>query len=305
MSHRILFFGNERLATGVTTTAPVLSGLIDAGYTVAAVVVAQAEAGKSRQPRQLEVAQLAQRHNIPVLVLDEPKKSLTQLRDFGAEAGVLVAYGKLVPPEVIELFPRGIVNVHPSLLPCYRGATPLESVILNGDGQTGVSLMRLAAELDGGPVFSQQTIPLQGHETKQELADKLSGIGATMVRQNLPAILEGALQPRPQSGEPTFCAQIQKADGELDFSKPAARLEREVRAYAGWPRSRTKIGGLNIVVTRAHIGAGQGTPGQLWQHGKAFGFYTRENILIIDSLIPAGKKEMPAEAFLAGYKLAD
>ncbi|HSX46274.1 MAG TPA: methionyl-tRNA formyltransferase [Candidatus Saccharimonadia bacterium] len=303
MSKKILFFGNERLATGVTTGALVLRGLIEDGYEVAAVVVAQVEAGASRQPRQLEVAKLAGQHDIPVLALENLAESVGQLSGLGAEAAVLVAYGKLVPPELIEAFPHGIINVHPSLLPKYRGSTPLESVILDGANETGVSLMALAAEMDAGPVFAQQKVALSGSETKQELADKLSGIGAEMVRSNLSAILDGALEPQPQSGQPSFCQQIEKANGEIDWNKPATSLEREVRAYAGWPRSRSKIAGTDIVITASHVIDGQGEPSKLWRQGKEFGIYTSDGIIVIDRLIPAGKKEMSAEAFLAGYQL--
>ncbi|HEX4774821.1 MAG TPA: methionyl-tRNA formyltransferase [Candidatus Saccharimonadales bacterium] len=304
MSKKILFFGNERLATGVATAAPVLQGLIEAGFEVAALVIAQSEPGQSRQPRQLEVAALAERHNIPVLALENLAESADQLRSFGAEAAVLVAYGKLVPPDIINLFPSGIINVHPSLLPQFRGSTPLESVILDGALETGVSLMRLVAEMDAGPLFAQQKVPLTGRETKQELADKLSKIGSEMVLQNLPKILDGSLRPQPQSGEPTLSQQIEKQDGRLDFAKPAIRLEREVRAYAGWPRSHTTIGKTEVIITKAHVTEGQGPAGKTWQEGRQFGIYTTPGILVIDHLIPAGKKEMPAAAFLAGHSIS-
>jgi methionyl-tRNA formyltransferase len=306
MSKRILFFGNERLATGVVTTTPVLKSLLAAGYEVAAVIIAQDETGRSRQHRELEVAEVARNHNIPLLPFRKLPDHLAELADYQASAAVLVAYGKLVPAAVIDLFPRGIINVHPSLLPRHRGPTPLESVILEGDETTGVSLMELGVKMDTGRIFAQQTVPLSGHETKQALADQLSAIGSDMVMQYLPAILEGSLEPMAQDeAAATYDQLIKKQDGvigPLDWARPAVELERRVRAYAGWPRVRTTVGTTEVTLTAAHVETGQGTPGTLWLNGHQIGMHTSDGILSFNTLIPAGKKEMSAQAFLAGYR---
>jgi methionyl-tRNA formyltransferase len=304
MSKRILFFGNERLATGVSTTAPTLQGLIGAGYEIPAVVVAQNPGDKSRSGRRLEVADVAAEHNIPVISPADLAQAKQQLLDFDAEAALLVAYGKIIPQEILDIFPKGIINIHPSLLPLYRGPTPLESVILNNEARTGVSLMRLGAKMDDGPVYAQQAVALKGSETKQGLADQLIGIGAKMVGENLPIILGGALTAAPQDeSKATFSHLITKDDGRLDWNKPAARLAREVRAYAGWPRSRARLGYTDAIVTQAHALDGSGQPGNLYMENKQFGVYAADGVLIIDELIPAGKKAMSAQSFLAGYRL--
>lgn len=304
MSSRILFFGNERIATGVNTEVPTLQALIQAGYEVAAVVVAQNDPGKSRKARQLEIATVAESHNIPVISPSKLSESVSDLASFKAEAAVLVAFGKIVPQTVINIFPRGIINIHPSLLPKHRGPTPIESVILNGDKETGVSLMQLSAEMDAGPVFAQETILLNGRETKQQLADQLLGIGKDMLMNYLPQILDGNLTPiRQKESDATYDNRIGKEEGVLDFvGKNAEQLEREVRAFAGWPRSRAKIGTTEAVITQAHAADTSGTPGTPLLDGTTLGIYAAEGALIIDSLIPAGKKEMPTQAFLAGYK---
>lgn len=303
MSKKILFFGNERLATGVTTTAPALRALIGHGYDVAAIVVAQADTGKSRQSRPLEVAAVAKQHNIPLLSPIDLVAARDELAAYGAGAAVLVAYGKIVPPEVLAVFPAGIINIHPSLLPLHRGSTPVESVILGGPRETGVSLMKLSEKTDAGPVYAQETLPLSGKETKQALADKLSAIGTDMLLNNFPAITDGSLEPTLQDETgASLDPHISKADGVIDWSKPASRLEREVRAYAGWPRSRTSLGGTGVIIIAAHASEGSGTPGSLQIDGKQLGIYCEQGMLVITSLIPAGKREMPAEAFLAGYQ---
>jgi methionyl-tRNA formyltransferase len=303
MSRKILFFGNERLATGVRTTAPALRGLIAHGYEVPAVIVAQSLGGKSRRERELEIAAVARQHNIPLLSPSDLTDAKHELASFGAEAAVLIAYGKIIPPAVLDLFPAGIINIHPSLLPAHRGSTPLESVILDDVRETGVSLMRLSEKMDAGPLYAQKIVALSDHETKQALADQLSAIGTDMLLQNLPAILDGSLEPGAQNeAGATYDHLITKPDGQIDWAKPATRLEREIRAYAGWPRSRAKLGNLDVIITQAHVGTGAGKPGELQIENQQLGIYTSENLIIIDSLIPLGKKEMPSAAFLAGYK---
>jgi methionyl-tRNA formyltransferase len=199
---------------------------------------------------------------------------------------------------------HGIINIHPSLLPKHRGPIPIESVILGGETKTGVSIMQLVKEMDAGPVYGHAELELQGDETKQALADQLVEIGGQMIVELLPGILDGSLVAVPQTEEnATYDELISKADSLLDFTKPAVRLEREVRAFLEWPKSRTKIGEKDVVVTKAHVIDGNGKPGELWRDGKEFGFYTSGGIFVIDTLKPAGKGEMTAQAFLAGYRV--
>lgn len=301
-SQRLIFFGNERLATGVTTTAPTLQALITAGYEIAAVVIAQSASSSSRKPRPLEVARIAAQHGIPVIAPPKLTKAKDELMSFDAEAGILAAYGKIVPTSIIGVFPSGIINIHPSLLPKHRGSTPIETVILDGELETGVSLMGLAEKMDDGPVYAQQIVPLRGDETKQALADQLLKLGSNMLITHLPKILDGSLAPSAQDeAQATYTDKIDKNDSELDFKKPAGELEREVRAYAGWPRSRAKIGTTEVIVTAAHATSARGTLGALFINGRQLGLHCSEGTLIIDSLVPAGKKEMTGAAFLAGY----
>lgn len=302
MSNKVIFFGNERLGTGLGTTAPVLRSLISEGYEIAAVVVAQSEIQKSRNTRVLEVEDVANAHNIPVLApvhLNDIKEDLIKMN---AKAGVLIAYGKLIPKHIIDIFPRGIVNIHPSLLPLHRGPIPIESVILNNEKETGVSLMKLIDKMDSGPIYAQAKITLTGREYKDELAAKLIDLGAKLLIENLPHILNGSLEGIQQKDVlATYDELIKKEDGELNFNKPATELERQIRAYVGWPRSRTKIGAKDIIVTRAHHADIDGTPGTLYFEGDIFGVHCQKGTLILDKLIPAGKGEMTSREFLLGY----
>jgi methionyl-tRNA formyltransferase len=302
-SKTILFFGNERLASGLGTSAPALRGLIAAEYHVAAIVIAQNETSKSRKQRPLEVAEIAASHSIPMISPPCLSEAVDELSSYKADVAVLAAYGKLVPPVILDIFPKGIINIHPSLLPLHRGSTPIESVLLHGDRQTGVSLMRLALGMDAGPVYGQTTVLLTGQETKQALTDQLNQLGANLLLSHLPAILDGSLLPTEQEVErATIDAQLSKTDAQLDWQKPAIDLERQVRAYAIWPRSRCMIGTNEIIVTGTHVIRGSGVPGTLWLSDGQLGMHTTQGILIIDSLIPPGKKEMSGAAFLLGYR---
>ena len=304
---RLVFFGNERIATGITTDAPVLRTLLAAGHDVVAVVVAQEAGGQSRKQRPLEVAAIAEAHGIPVLSPAKLSDILSQLADYQAVAGILVAYGKLVPQSVINLFPSGIINLHPSLLPAHRGSIPLEAALLAGDPETGVSLMQLVREMDAGPVYTQEKITLSGSETKQALADGLLELGRTMLLKKLPTILDGSSQPQAQTtADVTYDQRLSKDAGLLgpsDWEQPAATIERMIRAYAGWPRIRTKIGTTDIIITGAHLAEGDGAPGTLWIENKEFGMHAQDGVVVIDTLIPAGKRSMSGRDFLLGYKI--
>ena len=304
---RLVFFGNERIATGVTTTAPVMKALLAAGHDIAAVVVAQEAIGHSRKQRPLEVAAIAEQHGIPLLAPSKLSDIRDQLADYQAQAGILVAYGKLVPQSIIDIFPKGIINLHPSLLPLHRGSIPLEATLLAGDAETGVSMMQLVRTMDAGPVYAQQTVRLSGNETKQELADSLLALGQTMLEANLAAILDGTLQPHAQNDlAATYDQRLTKDAGMLgpnDWDRPAAFIERLVRAYAGWPRVKTRVGETDIIITAAHTAQSDGLPGTLWIENREFGLHAQDGVVVIDRLIPAGKKEMSGRDFLLGYHL--
>jgi len=302
-SATIVLFGNERIATGVTTATPTLRKLQNNGYNVV-LVVANNQQRASRKQRQLEIAETAAELNIPIMLPERLRDATDALRGCNADIGVLVAYGKMVPQQIIDIFPRGIVNIHPSLLPLHRGSIPLESVMLAGEHKTGVSIMRLIKQMDAGPVFAQKAIDLEGNETKQELADRLLDTGSDLLLEVLPRIVDGTLEPQGQDeSKATYDALITKQDGLIDWSKPASRIEREVRAYAEWPKSYTTWNGLEVVITGAHVEPSQGsTMGAPSIINKKPAVHCGSDSLVIDRIKPSGKQEMTGEAFLAGYR---
>ena len=250
---KLVFFGNERLATGVTTTAPTLRALVHAGYDIEAVFASHREA-VSRQRRDLEIGPIAHAYHIPVILPGEKIDLFTKLKKHQTDAAVLVAFGQIIPQAVIDLFPKGIINIHPSLLPKLRGSTPVETAILDGLEETGVSLMRITSKMDAGPVYRQESLALDGTETKPELAKKLLELGSKLLIENLDAILDGTLEPMPQDASAaTYTKQLGKADGLVDFSQPAEAIERKVRAFLGFPKTRATVHGQEIIITKSKV----------------------------------------------------
>lgn len=298
----IVFFGNEQLATGVSTDAPVLQSLISAGYQVAAVV-ASYKGKSSTILDELAVARVAKQHNIPLLFPGKLSEISGQLKSFDAQAGVLIAYGRIIPQAIIDVFPKGIINLHPSLLPRHRGPTPLESAILNGDQLSGVTIMSLASTMDAGPIYAQSEVSLDSDVTKQQLADTMLEVGGAMLIETLPGILGGSIVAMPQDDSAaTYDKLIAKSDGKIDWNKSATQLEREIRAYSGWPSSRTTFGGLEVTINKAHIiSTTSGQVGALDISSNQLTVTCGKDSLVIDELKPSGKKLMAGTDFIRGY----
>lgn len=295
MSKTLIFFGNERLVSGLPSTdAPILRALIDAGYIIKAVVSHHTDS-QSRSNRPLEVAIVAAEHNIPVLLPNRPSDIIDELRAFSADAGILVAYGRIISQDVIDLFPHGIINLHPSLLPMYRGPTPIESAILRGDTETGVSIMALSAGMDEGPIYAQARVSIDGQEDKFDLYATLAERGKDLLLETLPAILSGDLVPAPQDNQAaTYSSLLTKSDGLLDpRTIDAAQAERHVRAYLGYPKSKVYIEGHTVTILKAHISTQKNTPLDILCRDGAF--------LSIDRLMTPNGKSVGADDFIRGY----
>lgn len=289
----IVFFGTEEYSLIALRT------LMEAGYKIAAVVT-KPDSAKGRGHKVVfpAVKTYAAEHNIPVW---QPKKVIDIIDDIkllDKPVGVLVAYGKIIPKSVIDLFTPGIINVHPSLLPLYRGPSPVEAAILNRDRKTGVTLMRLDREMDAGPIYMQVPYALDFTETKPELYDTLFTLGSNLLVQKLPEILDGTLAPTAQNhDQATYCPLLTKADGYLDLSVlTPGEAEAKVRAYAGFPRTRMRVGDYEVIVTKAHGVMTKETPLDLECANGAF--------LSIDELIAPSGKRMSAAEFIRGHRLS-
>ncbi|MES2630840.1 MAG: methionyl-tRNA formyltransferase [Patescibacteria group bacterium] len=295
ISKTILFFGTDDFS------AVSLRELIERGFTIGAVITKpDSRKGRGRELQAPLVKQIATEHAIPVwqpLKMSEIAEQIKVLTETNKEKpmGVLVSYGKIIPQSIIDLFEPGIVNVHPSLLPKYRGPSPVESAILNGDMETGVSIMQLSAEMDAGPVYKQIAFPLNDTETAPELENTLAALGAQELVTILPSIIAGALQPIAQNDSvATYCKLLSKEDGILDpEALTAEQAERKIRAYLAYPKTKATIAGHSVVITNSHVSS---TASSILDIKCADGQF-----LSIDELIGPSGKIMNAKAFLNGY----
>ena len=289
-SKTIIFFGTEEFSL----TA--LTGLIEAGYTIGAVVTKpDTPRGRGRVLTPPSVKVVAQRHNIPVWQPERLSDIIDDLRALQPVAGILVSYGKIIPQSIIDLFTPGIINLHPSLLPRYRGPSPIESAIINGDATTGVSIMQLSKAMDAGPVYVARAHTLSGTETQPELYHTLAVEGTTLLIESLPSILDGTLQPTPQDDAAASYSQLlRKTDGLLSpIALTAVEAERRVRAYQAYPKARIPHGADTLIVTQAHVSPTKNTPLDLECRDGAF--------LVVDELVSPSGKRMRADAYLRGH----
>ncbi len=223
---------------------------------------------------------------------------------FKSRVGIIVDFGIIVEQSVIDYFPLGIVNSHFSLLPKWRGADPITFSVLSGQQETGVSLMLIVEKLDEGPLLAQSKLKLEPDVTTPELTDQLVDLSNHMLEAVLPVYLEGnlVLCEQDETAQPTYSRKLTKEDGQLDWQKPAEQLEREVRAFIGWPSSKTTLAGKEVTITEAHVESGSGQPGKASLDNKQLAVFCASDKLIIDKLKPAGKKEMTGWEFVAGHK---
>ena len=184
---------------------------------------------------------------------------------------LVVAYGKIIPEEILNIPKLGSINVHYSLLPKYRGASPVESAILNGDQETGVSIQKMVYQMDAGPILAEEKVIIGETETAPELRKRLIKIGGELLVKTLPDFIEGKIKARPQEGEITHCKKIKKEDGLIDLNDDAVKNYNKFRAYANWPRTYFFKDGKRIIITKARL---------------------ENNKFTIEKVIPEGGKEI-------------
>lgn len=296
----IIFFGTEDFSLIA------LQALVEYNFIIAAVVTKpDTPRGRGNKLTEPAVKTFAQSHGIPVWQPIKMADIRDDIKTIDTPIGVLVSFGKIIPQSIIDLFSLGIINIHPSLLPKYRGPSPIETTVKNGDSLTGVSIMRIDAKMDAGPVYAQQTYTLSGKEDSIQLYDTLGAIGATMLVTTLPLIASQELAPAEQSeADASYCTMITKADGIIDWSLSSDAIERNIRAYRQWPQSRTALGGIDCIIVSARSITSdnrQATPGSISLTDTSLRVNCGQGQLEIITIKPIGKKEMPISAFLSGY----
>lgn len=288
MKKSLVFFGSG--AVGKAT----LEALIKAGFDIEAVIT-------KPKPEY-------HRGDMPVLDFSSAKKFATftpndeakldglfKTKKFKSPIGVVVDYGLIISHPIIKAFPKGLINSHFSLLPHWRGADPITFAILSGQSETGVSLMVINEKLDEGDLIAQEKLKIETDDTGPSLTNKLISLSNQLLIEKLQLFLEGKIKPFPQPKiEPSYSRRLTKQDGAVDWNKPAAQIEKEVRAYLGWPKSQAKIFGNDVILTKVRVAEGQNDGDLVLKTGDGW--------LEIKELIAPSGRTMSGADFLRGYR---
>ena len=300
MTTKIVFMGSPDFSI------PALRALAEVYPIVGVVTQPDRPAGRGRVLTPPPVKRLALELGLPLIQperLRQPE-AMAQLQAWAPDVIVVAAFGQILRPAVLELPRFGCVNVHASLLPRWRGAAPIQAALLNGDAETGITIMRMDAGVDTGPTLSQRALPIQPDDNAGSLSERLAALGGELLLETLPAYLSGELAPQPQEDAgATYAPMLNKADGQLDFSQPAEALARRVRAFNPWPGAFTIWQGQMLKIQRAHaVPTPCAVPGQTVIYQGLPAFCTSDGLLALDELQPAGKKPQPGKAFLQGAR---
>ena len=303
---KVIFMGTPDFSVGT------LEALIEAGHEVA-LVVTQPDKPKGRggKMQYTPVKEVAVVHNIPVY---QPKRirepeCIEELRKYNADIMVVIAFGQILPKEILEMTPYGCVNVHASLLPSYRGAAPIQWAVINGEKVSGVTTMQMNEGLDTGDMLLKVEIPLDEKETGGSLHDKLAEAGARLCVETLDALKAGTVTPEKQGDSPTaYAKMLDKHMGKIDWKMSAKEIERLIRGLNPWPSAYTRWNenDKGMKIWEAEVAEGQtdkaaGTVVEVAKDG--FFVQTGDGVLKITALQIPGKKRMDAAAFLRGYQM--
>jgi len=297
---RLAFLGTPEFAV------PTLEKLIASRHAIACVVT-QPDRLKGRllKPAPSPVKETALRHNLPVFQPERIRRPepVEYLRGLGVEIMVLVGYGQIIPQTIIDIPPLGILNVHASLLPKYRGAAPVQWAIVNGETRTGVTIMRIDAGLDTGDILLQQETEVGPEEDAPQLSARLAGMGADLLLRALEEMPPGVSQDHSAA---TLAPILKKEDGAIDWRRPARAVHNRVRGLLPWPGAYTTFRGRMLHVWKARVAEKGGVPGRLWKEGRRLyagcGEGTAVELLEVQL---EGKARMPAESFANGQRLTE
>ncbi len=301
---RLLFAGSPALSV------PSLEAAAAEQEVCAVLTAPDRPAGRSGRPVPTAVKRRALELGLEVI---QPERidaaTAERVRRLQPEALVAVAYGEIFRRDFLETFPRGGVNLHPSLLPRHRGPSPIPAAILAGDAETGVTIQRLALRMDAGDILAQEAIPLEGTETTASLSGRLAVLGAGLLVRTLRELAQHEVEPRPQEEErATYCRLVRKEDGRIDWSLEAAQIERMIRAYNPWPGAFTTFRGRQLTLQAGgvypHPAAAQGQEGLVAGSDKRYGILVTagRGVLSVSRLQLEARRSLDWQSFLNGHR---
>jgi len=312
---RLVFMGSPEFAL------PTLQGLVEAGYDIVGVYTRpDRPAGRGRPLRAPAVKVAARDYGLPVLQPPSlrPAEAVAELASLKPDVIVVCAFGQILRQPLLEIPPKGVLNVHPSLLPRHRGASPITAAILAGDEETGVTIMLMDAGMDTGPILGQRAVPISPWDTSGSLSDKLSRVGAELLLEVLPRWLAGEIEPRPQDHAlATHAPLLHKEDGAINWSLPAVEIWRRVRGFNPWPGAFTTLDGEMLLIWEAwplavEVGGEPGTVSPLTSElmqmlppearREALAVQTGQGLLVVLRLQRAGRRALAAAEFIRGQR---
>ena len=298
---RVVFLGTPDFAV------PSLDAMVLAGHSVLGVFTQpDRPKGRGQQVAESPVKQAAVRLGLPVFQPERIRRpeSIEQLRSFGADLMVVVGYGQIIPQSIIDLPRHGILNVHASLLPKYRGAAPIQWAIASGETKTGVTIMQIDAGLDTGDMLAKASTDIGPDETAPELSARLAALGAQLLIDTIGAIERGtAIREKQNDSEATLAPILKKEDGRVDWTRPAREINNRRRGFTPWPGAYTTFRGQPLALLRTEALEDTSLlPGVVRVDGKKLLVGTGDGALAVADVQPGGKKRMSAEAYINGYK---
>ncbi|MDD5043306.1 MAG: methionyl-tRNA formyltransferase [Patescibacteria group bacterium] len=289
---------------------PILEKLIKNYQIIGVFTQSDKPLGRNKELAKSPVKELALKNNLTIFQPQNLKEqnALNQIKELSPDLIVVVAYGKIIPQNIIKIPKYGVINIHGSLLPEYRGASPIQTAILNGGEKTGVTIMLIDEKMDHGPVLAKQELGITNNDTTETLSKKLSVLGADLLIKILPDYLSGKMKPTEQNHEQaTFTKITTREDGQIDWFKSAEEIERQWRAFTPWPGIFTFWDGKRLKLNAIRILNTDNNPAQ--DIGKVFlidddnmGIYCGKGSLILEKLQLEGKKELTGQEFRRGYK---
>ncbi len=300
---RVIFFGTPEFAV------PSLRALLESGVEVAAAVTQPDRVrGRGHKLSAPPVKEAALSEGIPVIQPSGIRSAsfLDELSSLAPDAIAVVAYGRIVPPAILNLPPMGCINVHGSLLPKYRGAAPIQRAVINGEKKTGITTMLMNEGLDTGDILLQEETEISDDDDAFTLGLRLSRMGASLLVKTVRGLRDKTIVPVPQSGEPSYAPPLRKEEGRVDWSMPAGNIFNLIRGTLPWPGAQSALNGERVAIIRSRVIAGDSRchAGMIEKaEGEEFHVCTGRGILAVLEVKPEGKRSMPAAAFINGRRL--
>ncbi|HNV97325.1 MAG TPA: methionyl-tRNA formyltransferase [bacterium] len=299
MKNNIIFFGSDINAKNL------LEKLVSNNFNVC-LVITKTEKKTGREKKQNPVKAYCTENKIELLECDKIEKSETKIiKSHNPSVGILLAYGAIVPEDVINIFPFGIINIHPSLLPKYRGSSPIQTALLKGKQITGVSVMLLSKKMDAGPIIIQEKVKIEKYDNYSTLSEKLFNLGIELLLKNLEQYLSGKIKAISQNEtEKSFTKMISKEDGIIDWETDAKNIYNKIRAFELWPGAYTKFNGkiLKIISADYKDKITENKIGKVFEDDNKIFVQCKNGLLELKKVQLEGKSSCNIESFINGYK---